>query len=75
MTSLVKGEASLYLNKVIRAALVVVTRINQPRSLDKSVVMKPEIKPTSLVSTSALGFGLVMGARVSQESRGCQAHP
>uniref|UniRef100_A0A663LW83 Neurobeachin like 1 n=1 Tax=Athene cunicularia TaxID=194338 RepID=A0A663LW83_ATHCN len=52
--------------EVIRARLVVVTRIYQPRSLDSSVVMKPEIKPGSLVSISVWGFGLVMVTRASQ---------
>uniref|UniRef100_A0A8D2QND8 Neurobeachin like 1 n=1 Tax=Zosterops lateralis melanops TaxID=1220523 RepID=A0A8D2QND8_ZOSLA len=57
------------------AAVVTGTRINQPSPLDKSVVIKPKVKPGSLVSTSESGFALLVVTRVSQEARGCQPHP
>lgn len=75
LTWLVKGVISLYPDRVMGAAVVTGTRINQPSPLDKSVVIKPKVKPGSLVSTSESGFALLVVTRDSQEARGCQPHP
>lgn len=75
LTWLAKGVIPLYPDRVMGAGVVAGTRINQPSLRDKTVVIKPKVKPGSLVSTSEQGLALLVVTRVSQEACGCQLHP
>lgn len=75
LTWLAKGAIPLYPDRVMGAGVVAGTRINQPSPLDRTVVIKPEVRPGNLVSTSEQGLALLVVTRVSQEASGCQPHP